>query len=96
MTKVWLELYDFLMERECHVNKIGTSIDAFVLVSFYDLQDFVKIAGRGFFDDGGLEINLGYDYVAVSLIDLLEYYDEEIENYKNCFDEFEWIQIFGV
>lgn len=87
------KLYHFLMENECHLYKEKDTIKAWACVHFWQLQEFAEILGRCAFDDGGLDVKMFEDYLAVNIDDLIEGYDEDLNDYKECFGD-EWDDYF--
>lgn len=87
-------LFKFLMENECHLYKDKYGTKAWVAVNFFDLDDFVKTVGEYHFDCGGLNVTMFNNYIAVELLDILEGNDEELIDYKDCFDKDEWDEYF--
>lgn len=86
--KVDADLYEFLRNNECHVDLRNDVLEAYVCINFYNLNEFAKIVGPSYFDDGGPDAVLHESYVSIDLIDLIEnYFGEYIYNYKNCFEE---------
>lgn len=79
-------LYDFLNENETGLFLKGKQVIAYVHVHFFDLDTFTEIIGSHWFDEGGMEIHLFKNTVAIELNDIFESYEHSILAYKNCFD----------
>jgi hypothetical protein len=82
-----LELYEFLKENETGMYLQGKEVVAYVHVYFFDLDDFVKAIGSHWFDEGGLNVQLFENTVAIDLNDIIEGYGHTLLTYKNCFEE---------
>ena len=95
--KVDADLYDFLMNNECHLfrDDFHSGIDAWVSVSFWKLEEFVEMIGDCHFDECGLKVTMKKDYIGVELRDIIELMGDELESYKKCFDEDEWDSYFS-
>lgn len=88
--EVIADLYDFLKENETGLYKEDNEIVTYVHISFYDLQDFVKIVGEDTFDEGGIEVRMFDNTICVDLNDIFESFGHGISNYKNCFNEYDY------
>lgn len=88
------KLYHFLMENKCHLYQKKDEVKAWVCVNFWQLQEFADILDSCSFDDGGIDVKMFEDYLAIDIDDLLEGYGEELNDYKECFGE-EWDEYFG-
>lgn len=49
--------------------------DAYLLIDFWRLDEFAKLCGASFFDDGGQETNLCNGYVPIRLMVFEDYYN---------------------
>jgi hypothetical protein len=87
------ELYNFLQERECHLYKEKGEIHSWVAVYFDDLEEFAKIVDTND-GDGGLDVKMFNNYIAIELNDTFESLDQTIHDYKNCFPENEYEDYF--
>lgn len=85
-----IELYEFLKERECHLFRENDEMQAWVVVPFYLLSDFVKVVGNTYFDEGGMDIKMFEDYLAIDLNYIFEAECEFIYEYRKCFEEDEF------
>lgn len=83
-------LYDFLKENETGLYRNQDGIIAYVHINFCSLDDFVKIAGYGCFDEGGMDAKLFSNTIYVEINDLIEGYGHDLSSYKNCFEEHDW------
>lgn len=89
--KVNVELYEFLKKNETHLYlEDGKYINAYVLVYLWDVEKFTKIIGPNFFSEEGEEVKLFNNYIAINLVDIIDYFGDSLPNYKNCFEESEW------
>lgn len=71
-----LQLYKF-----CEDSEIAWRGDKLILwVPFYRIKEFTEMLGYSNFDEGGLEVHLFSDCLALELNDLCEAHDIEPEN----------------
>jgi len=71
-----LQLYKFTQDKE-----ICWAGEKLILwIDFYDLKEFTQMIGYDYLSEGGIEINLLHNCVALELNDLCEYFDIEPEN----------------
>jgi hypothetical protein len=87
-----LDLYEFLKDRETHVYTEKGEITAMVCMSFYDLDEFIRIVGERYFDDDPVEVVLRSRYIFIELNDVFEYQDNTVLDYRKCFPESEIIE----
>jgi len=74
-----LELYKFIEDKE-------TSFDgetAILWIHHVELESFVKLIGAGLLDEGGFDVKLQEDYIAVEMNDICEYHDIELDKVFN-------------
>ncbi|HDR7242574.1 hypothetical protein [Bacillus cereus group sp. BfR-BA-01700] len=71
-----LELYKFCEGKEMD----WRGDELYVWVYFHDLEDFTKMVGCNWFSEGGMEIRLFDNYVAIELVDLCDNYEIDPEN----------------
>jgi hypothetical protein len=83
------ELYDFLKEHETGMLQNEQGVIGFVHVPFYKLDDFVKVVGASWFDEGGIEVHLFNDTVCIEINDIVEGEGHSLLNYLRCFDDYE-------
>lgn len=81
------ELYDFLKENETGMIRRNNEVVGYVHVYFFKLDDFVKIVGESWFDEGGLEVHLFRNTVCIELNDIIEGEGHSLLSYKKCFDD---------
>jgi DNA polymerase III sliding clamp (beta) subunit (PCNA family) len=84
-----IKLYEFLRERECHLYKEKNEIRSWVAVDFDDLKEFAKVVDTND-GDGGLDVKMFNDYIAIELNDTFESLDMKIQDYEKCFPEDEY------
>jgi hypothetical protein len=87
-----LDLYEFLKDRETHVCVYEGEITATVFISFYDLDEFIRIVGERYFDDDPVEVVLRSRHIFVELNGIFEYQDNSVLDYRKCFPESEIIE----
>ena len=92
MENVNPELYDFLKE-----NKTGLysewrlqEVKAYVHIHFDDLSDFVKIVGRGRFDECGDDVIMFAETICIEINDIINGFDHSLLDYQDCFDKDSW------
>lgn len=81
------DLYEFLKENETGMFRKGDTVIAYVHVYFFRLDDFVKIVGDHWFDEGGYDAQLFRDTICIDLNDIIEGQGHNLISYKNCFEE---------
>lgn len=81
------ELYEFLKDNETGMFLKDGEVVAYVHVIFHYLDEFVEIVGEGWFDEGGMEVQLFANTVCVELNDIIEGEGHDIISYKKCFEE---------
>lgn len=85
-----LELYKFLRSSNVSCFRIDereTKPDMYLVwIYFWGIEDFIKLMGDYYFDEGGLEVNLQKDCICV---DLNEFCIDDIdeEELKNAFTD---------
>jgi hypothetical protein len=88
------DLYEFLRNNETGLYTKNYEKDktvyTYVHVWHFDLSDFVKIVGSSPFDEGGLEVRMFENTIAIELNDIIENDGHELLAYRNCFDEDDW------
>ncbi|MBZ9622916.1 hypothetical protein G9F71_008620 [Clostridium sp. FP2] len=92
MKEVNADLYEFLNNHEVHIYIVDKKIESQVFIPFYDLEDFVKIAGSGWLDEGGADCKLQDGNICIDIVDLIESDGHLISSYSNCFEKDEWNQ----
>lgn len=85
--KVDVDLYEFLKKQEVHLDEKNGEITMYAFIHFWDLEEFQRHMGSGWYSDEGLEVVLMHDYVSIPLNELLEYRGEYISSYLNCVDD---------
>ena len=81
-----LELYKFVQRNNLEYN-YHSKEEIYLFIPFgYYLYDFTKLLDPTFFDDGGYEVTLMKDYIAVNAVGICEYYDLDCDNIfdPNC------------
>ncbi|MGN7183658.1 hypothetical protein [Cytobacillus kochii] len=81
------ELYEFLRERETGLFRRENEVIAYVHVYFFDLDELVKIIGEYHFDEGGMEVQLFNNTIAIDLNNIIEGQGHYLSSYKKCFDD---------
>lgn len=92
--KVDVKLYEMMKNNECHLFKRNDEVNAYIALYFHQLQDFVEAVGACHFDDGGLKVTMLANYICIDLKDIIEGFGDELENYRDCFDEDEFRDYF--
>lgn len=91
MAKVNVDLYEFLketsMENGLYYDHQTKEMIAYTHIYFWNLEDFVKIIGDYWFEEGGLDVKMFDDTICVDLNGIFESDDNCILDYKNCFNE---------
>lgn len=90
-----IRLYEFMKERECHLFEDEEGINACIIIYFCDLEDFAEIVGSNAFDDGGMEVRMFEDYVAIDVRWIFESEEEFLYEYRACFEEDEFERYQG-
>jgi hypothetical protein len=88
--KVDVALYNFLKENECHLYRERGTVNAFVVVNFKRMSEFVETVGEYHFEEHGIRVTMKKDYICIELNDIIDSLDDDLESYKDCFDEDEW------
>jgi hypothetical protein len=71
-----LELYKF-----CENKEMDWRGEELVLwINFYDIKEFTDLIGYDYFSEGGYDVNLQYDCIALDLVPICECFDIEPEN----------------
>ncbi|URJ46405.1 hypothetical protein MF628_000935 [Paenibacillus polymyxa] len=87
-------LYDLLKERETGLYiqnfEKNRTVFAYVHLDFGDISDFVKLVGDDYLCEGGYDAKICPMSVVVEINDVIERFDNELSDYKNCFDEDDW------
>ncbi len=73
-----LELYKYISENGTMTSYDGDK--AIVWIYHFELLDFVKLLGRSVLRDGGIEVRLQDDYVAIDMTEICDYYNIDIKN----------------
>ena len=97
MRKVDIDLYNILSERECEIYRYEDGVlQACVNLYFFDLDNFSKyLKSVGYLDDRySNNIVLRYDSVCfIELAELIEYIGDDIKDYKDLFDEYDFDRV---
>jgi len=73
-----LQLYKFIYENELEIDWRG---DELVLwIEFYYIEEFTELIGEYYLSEGGIEVNLRHDGIALDIVDLCEYFDIDPED----------------
>ena len=87
-----IKLYELMKKRECHIYQKKNIIRCWIILYFFDLEDFVKIIGADWFEEGGMEVTMGDNYISIDLSDIIE--DEgRLVEYKKCFSEHDYSKV---
>lgn len=73
-----LELYKFIEESGSETRYDGDK--AIIWVDHFNIEDFVTLIGQGILDEGGIDVRLQGNYIAVDMNEICEYHGVEIEN----------------
>ena len=76
-----LELYKFIEDNNVEIDWRGEQL--VIWLHHMDLKDFCELIGSSFFDEGGYDVNLQFNYgcyIALDLVPICEYFDIEPEN----------------
>lgn len=66
-------LYDFIDECEQFDLIIyDNKIECLLWVDFYQLREFTEMLGNYYFDVDGFEVHLGYDFIVIDIIEIIE------------------------
>jgi hypothetical protein len=84
------DLYEFLRNNETGMYQQNGRIVFYVHVDFCDVSDFVEIIGPSYLEEGGMEVQLMTNTIAVELNDIIEGEDHYFSSYKKCFPEHDW------
>jgi hypothetical protein len=86
------DLYDFLKEYETglYISKKSIYVTAYVHIPFYALEDFIKVVGEYHFEEGGIDVKIMTNTICIDLNDIIESLDQDLKDYKNCFNESDW------
>lgn len=84
------ELYEFLKENETGLYAKDKIVFAYVHVYFFNLDDFVKIVGEYWFDEGGIEVQMFNNTICIEINDIIESLGHTLSSYRKCFDESTW------
>ena len=82
-----LDILLFLKEIEYSVNmnnetgKEKEVEEIIIWIPFYKIDEFMELVPEGLFDDGGMDVSLLKEYIALDFKDAMEYFleDEEIK-----------------
>ena len=80
------DLYDFLKEADTGTYEENGKTMAFVHIPFWQLDDFVKIVGTYYFEEGGMDVKMFDNTICIDLDRILYGHDQSYEDYKNCFE----------
>lgn len=80
-----LDLYKFITENELEIDWRGKEL--VVWIPFYYLKDFTDMVGYSYFSEGGIDVNLQSDYIALDIADLCEHFGISTENIEPRKDE---------
>lgn len=81
MNEKVLDLLLFLKELEFHVYFLNSELDKIIVfIPFYQLDEFTEYFPETTFDDGGIDVNLQRECIALDIKDMLEmsFEDEEV------------------
>lgn len=86
------ELYDFLKENETglYLDYDREEVIAYVHINFYDLSNFVKVVGEGYFDEGGADVAMFPNTICIEINDIINDLDQSLYDYKGCFNKDDW------
>jgi predicted aspartyl protease len=70
-----LKLYKFINENNIEIDWRGDEL--VIWVSFYDLKEFAEMLGRNFLSEGGYDVNLQNNCIALDIVPICEYFDIE-------------------
>lgn len=71
-----LQLYKFCEDKE--LDWRGDKL--IIWIPFWQLEDFTEMIGYNYLSEGGVEVSLLDDCIALDIVDLCEYFDIEPEN----------------
>ncbi len=73
-----LELYKFIEESGSYTSFDGDK--AIMWIYHFNVDDFVKLIGQHILSEGGIEVRLQEDCIAVDMSEICEYHNIELEN----------------
>ena len=74
-----LELYKYLSENSTMTSYDGNK--AIVWIYHFELEGFVNLLGRlSVLDEGGIEVRLQDNYVAIDMTEICDYYNKDLKN----------------
>jgi len=88
MAKVTVELYKFLKGRECGIQFVnnGEHLDAWVEIHLEELSEFIRVS-ETFFNEANSDFSLiSGVLIFTDLAGLIQYHGDNIEDYRECFD----------
>ena len=88
--EVNVDLYEFMKENETGLFKRNNDVIAYVHIYFFNLDDFVKIVGEDWFDEGGREVQMFNNTICIELNDVIEGDGHKLSSYEGCFDKCTW------
>lgn len=71
-----LDLYKFVQDKE--IDWRGNKL--ILWIPFYDLQEFTNLIGYDYLSEGGEEVSLQHNCIALELNDICDNFDIEAEN----------------
>ena len=83
------KLFELINNRDHNIIEEDGEISIYLFLYFFDLEEFCEYVGEYWFDEGGLEIILHKDYVAIDIFEILESEDGVIA-YKEAFSDIEY------
>lgn len=81
-----IALYEFLKERENHLFQEKNELRAWTCIPLHRIEDFTRLLGPTYFDEGGIEVKLFDNYIAVDLNEIFETEEEYFWEYRACFE----------
>jgi hypothetical protein len=91
MAIVNAELYDFLKECETGLTTDrNRNVIAYVFIDFDKIQEFIKIVGTWFLEDGGYECMLKDGCIRLDLNEIIDGEGHKLSDYEKCFYEDDW------
>lgn len=87
------KLHQFLKDNETHLYRDNDdNLIGYIYITFDNIETFANILGENFFEKEYNNIcKLHEDCIAIEIDNILDYFDEDLVNFKNCFGESEWI-----
>lgn len=70
-----IKLYKFIQENSLEISWSGEEL--ILWTNFYCIKEFAEMIGYDYLSDGGMDVNLQYDSIALDIVPICEYFDIE-------------------